>query len=409
MTDATGNTFLSYRRSRADEADLLIAAQHDHGIPTWQDRKDLSESPTGDELRKVLEDSFTSSALLWITPDVQTSDVMRKIEVPIIIKRYRKQDGFFLMPVCAGGTDYKQAAACVDQQLSVENLQKWNLPKVSGNPISESEAVSVAQWILRRRIEAIEKQLDPDSALRISLHTRIRPESQSGTALILDWSDRFDGREARPGTWGGNLLPALRNVSSALQKMGESRGIIVSGPASIPAATALGVAFLAQKRQKIAWNQFTPGRPPQFWTLEEPREHSGCVGRINEQDISANDLAVFVSIAENVGPAFAQTPQSVLPKFRAIVHVAHSSRSRFDIESPAIASDVALTVVETIRKARDDFRPLGVVHLFMAVPLGLAMLIGQLLNTFGPVQTYEHVPTDAVGIYKPAALLHPSI
>jgi hypothetical protein len=36
------------------------------------------------------------------------------------------------------------------------------------------------------------------------------------------------------------------------------------------------------------------------------------------------------------------------------------------------------------------------------------MLIGQLLNTFGLVQTYEHMPVDGVGIYHPAALLRPS-
>jgi hypothetical protein len=37
MTDPTGRSFLSYRRARKDEAALLIAAHHDHGIPTWQD------------------------------------------------------------------------------------------------------------------------------------------------------------------------------------------------------------------------------------------------------------------------------------------------------------------------------------------------------------------------------------
>lgn len=39
MTDPTGRSFLSYRRGRKDEAALLIAAQHDHGIPTWQDTR----------------------------------------------------------------------------------------------------------------------------------------------------------------------------------------------------------------------------------------------------------------------------------------------------------------------------------------------------------------------------------
>ena len=49
MTDPTGRSFLSYRRVRKDEAALLIAAQHDHGIPTWQDIENLGTVPTEDE------------------------------------------------------------------------------------------------------------------------------------------------------------------------------------------------------------------------------------------------------------------------------------------------------------------------------------------------------------------------
>jgi hypothetical protein len=30
-------------------------------------------------------------------------------------------------------------------------------------------------------------------------------------------------------------------------------------------------------------------------------------------------------------------------------------------------------------------------------------------NTFGDVQTYEHIPTDGVGIYRAAAKLLPSV
>ena len=33
------------------------------------------------------------------------------------------------------------------------------------------------------------------------------------------------------------------------------------------------------------------------------------------------------------------------------------------------------------------------------------MLIGQLSNALGPVQTYEHIQTDATGMYEPAAVL----
>ncbi len=66
-------------------------------------------------------------------------------------------------------------------------------------------------------------------------------------------------------------------------------------------------------------------------------------------------------------------------------------------------------IIEALRYARDQYQPRGALHLFLAVPAGLAMLIGQMLNTFGPVQTYEHVPTDAVGRYSPAARLQPAM
>ncbi len=68
MTDPTGRSFLSYRRSRRGEAALLIAAQHDLGIPTWQDVNNLDEVHTEEELRRVLRDPGTANAavcILW--------------------------------------------------------------------------------------------------------------------------------------------------------------------------------------------------------------------------------------------------------------------------------------------------------------------------------------------------------
>ena len=71
------------------------------------------------------------------------------------------------------------------------------------------------------------------------------------------------------------------------------------------------------------------------------------------------------------------------------------------------ATDVALAVQDGMRSARRDYGNIGTVHLFMAAPAGLAVLIGQLLNTFGSVLTYEHLNVDGSGQYKPAALLRP--
>jgi hypothetical protein len=79
-----------------------------------------------------------------------------------------------------------------------------------------------------------------------------------------------------------------------------------------------------------------------------------------------------------------------------------------DIEKPGQAVDIVRAIAEVLRQARDTLQPRGTLHLFLAVPAGLAVFIGQTLNTFGPIQTYEHVGTDAVGLYQPAAVLEPS-
>ena len=407
MTDATGKSFLSYRRSRSSEASLLIAAQHDHGIPTWQDQRDLLETPTGDELRRILADRFTANALLWITPDVESSDVIRKIEVPGILKRVRTEDGFFLIPVCAGGIDYPRAGEVVDQNLSIDNISDWNLRKVKIDPIDAEEAATVARYVLKRRIQAVDRQLENTLPLQVTLHTRTRPTFRPGIALALDWSERFSGRETDSATWQKILLTALREVTTSIRLHGGGRRVLAGGLPSIPAATALGVSFLAQAGQQICWSQYTPGRPEQQWCIEAPRETTGFIAKTTERDITAKDLAVLVSVTEDVEPAFSQTKDS-LPSFRAITRIFSRDQKRFDITSAGQASDIAAIVIEAMRSARQEYRPLGVVHLFMAVPVGLAMLIGQQLNTFGDIQTYEHISTDGVGVYRTAARLQPS-
>ena len=407
MTDASGKSFLSYRSTRANEAALLIAAQHDRGIPTWQDRRDLAETPTGDELRRILADPLTANALLWITPDVESSDIVRKIEVPGILQRVRAEDGFYLVPVCAGGISYAEAGRVVGQ-LSIDNLTDWNLRKVSGDPIDPTEATTIAQYLLKRRIQALDKQLDGPAPFVVTLHTRTRPPFKVGTALALDWSERFVGREAPNATWETFLLPALRDVVDAIRRYGNGRRIVASGLPSIPAATAFGVAFLAQAGVEIAWNQYTPGRSEQLWSIGEPRVQTNFSVKTTERDISSTDLAVLLSVTEDVEPAFVQSA-STLPKFRAITRIFPPAPGRFDIPSAGHASDIAAILIEAIRDTRRAYRPLGAIHLFMAVPVGLAMLIGQQLNTFGEVQTYEHISTDGVGMYMAAATLRPSV
>lgn len=408
MTDATGRSFLSYRRSRLGEARLLIEAQHEVGIPTWQDLSDLDEGHTEAQLREVLSDRMTANALCWLTPDVAGSAVITRTELPAIVQRMERKDGFFMVPVAAGGLDYGEVPRVVGSYVGAHDLGQWNVQKTASDPVAADEAAKIARRILKHRVQAVIRQLPLDAPLRIILNTRKKPAFESGVALALDWTHRFDGRSARPpDAWDTHLVPALETVARACEEYAPGRQMIAEGLCALPASLALGSAFLATRRLPIAWRQVSPKRAPELWSVGATPEPSGFTAEIRPEQTGADDLALLVSVASNVEPALAAS-RSHLPTFRGLVLVTKPGTYPHDLATPGEAADVVRVVVEALRAARHGLQPRGTLHLFLAVPAGLAMMIGQMLNTFGPVQTYEHIGTDAVGSYQPAARLQPS-
>ena len=408
MTDPTGCSFLSYKRSRRDEAALLIQAQHDHGIPTWQDVRNLGSVPTEDEVRRVIADPTTASAVLFITPEVESSTVIREVEVPKIVQRAEVRDGFFVVPVAAGGLDFAKAAEVTSNHLSAQNLSDWNMHKVPAAAIAPGHAADIANRALIQRIEAIHRHLPQGEALRIGLFVRRPPPFKSGTALALDWSARFADKETTPETWRDTLLPALERIAKAIRQHAPGRAVEAFGLPTLPAAAAFGCAFLSTSGLRASWRQIAPGREDQLWTLAQPTEDSGFKVQMTSKEPTARDIAVLVSIADNTEPVFAAS-QRKLPPLRALVHITPPGLYPHLIRTPGEATHVALAVKDGMRAARREYGNIGTAHLFMAVPAGVAMLIGQLLNTFGSVQTYEHVTVDGSGQYRPAALLRPNV
>ena len=408
MTDPTGRSFLSYCRKRHDEAELLIRAQREMGIPTWQDIEDLGEGQTETNLRDVLSAEDTANAILWLTPEVADSDMIRRVEVPAMVRRQARDDGFFILPVAAGGLDYAEAAKPLAGKASLHDLRSWNLQRISNTTLDSSEARRIADRVLRGRLASIHDRLPADEPLRIRLMTRRKPAFEQGWALTLDWSHHFaGGRHAPPGSWNHSLIPALRQVRDAIREVAPGRRVVASGESTLSAATALGSAFLSLDEISLTWQQKSRGTPDQLWNLEAPREASGFQLRQVPRDVRGKNLAVLLSVTDDVSSAFNET--KILPKVRAVLDVRPSASepgafSQFQITNPGQALDIAMTTIEGIRQARAEYRPQRI-HLFMAVPVGLAMLVGQLLNTLGPVQTYEHNDSSAVGRYRRGALL----
>src|SRR5487761_2018478 len=164
------------------------------GIPTWHDLRNLDEAHTDATLRDVLDDPFTANALVWFTPEVKDSPTITRTELPQILDREASNDGFFVIPIAAGGLRREDADTVTGDYLGTRNLKHWNLRKVDADPIAAGDAAAIAERVLERRIRAIHRQLPAGEPLRLTLYTREQPVAAPGLALAIDWTPHFAGR-----------------------------------------------------------------------------------------------------------------------------------------------------------------------------------------------------------------------
>jgi len=401
-TIPSGRSFLSYKRERIAEARHLIRAQQLLGIPTFQDIENLDHGPTEDTLRKVLASSQLASGVVLLTPEVARSQMIHNVEVPLLLRRSRAEDGFAFIGLVAGGLDYGDVPTLFPDGLGAEDLRDWNLEKVERDPLTFADAQHIAALVLQRRLSAIaETTAGP---FNVSLNTRDRPAFDPSFALRLDWSPEFDAGEVTPAWWDSALLPALRTVSKTLVPLARGRGVALSGFLSLPAAATLGTAFIETAGVHADWHQ--AGQPSDAaWSLAAADEAVEADIVVRAGDVRATDLAVLMSLTDDVEQPFGVTRPS-LPALRASVHVTARSLP-LQITTAGQAAGLVRAIRDTVRSARREYRATGTVHIFMAVPVGIAVLLGQLLNTLGPVQTYDF-RADRRPPYSTAALLQPS-
>jgi len=333
------------------------------------------------------------------------------VEAPLIIERHFRNDGFIAIVVAAGGLDYTEVDSVLGSQVGPAYMPAWNICKVIENPIGDMSTAKIANLMLDHRVTAIGKQLGPGEPLGLALSTRSPIMKKPGFPLAADLTHRFDGRLAKPGAWVRHVLPGMRSIRETLQRRAADRPIHCSGQLCLPAAVALGTEFLSVSGLHAIWMQdlTTFGGNQEVWGLDIIPGTTKFVAQSIPANVNATDLALVVSVTHNIMADVCSCFTKDFP-FRAMVHV-HDEPAKSGTHhqlSAAEAVQLAHLAVNRLREAWKTYKVRGTVHLFVAGPAGLAFLIGQLLNGFGNVQTYEHIPI-CQPCYLPAALLQPSM
>jgi hypothetical protein len=401
VTEPTGRVFISYRRTRAEEIANVVLALHERGIPTWQDIHDLEELPTEDEIRSVIRDENTAGGVLWLTPEVRDSPMIRTVEIPELITRANEDSTFFIVPVLAGGLDFTDVDDLFSGIGHADGLRVWNIRKASVD--GSLSPVETAQWVLERRLAVLHRTLLANEPLQIDLYTRARAPLSTGAGLTLDWFDRLDPRPADPQVWTNHLIPAMSAVSETIRTTAPGRRVVARGLASIPAATVLGSSFLTVAGPDVAWMQLTNGQLAE-WGLSDDAASTDRLVKVTAGIAGKKDVAIAISITNDVTAAIAAS--AGLPSFRARVTVGMSASGAQLIENSIEAARLARAIIAAARRARTTYNAVGDIHVFIAGPLGLAVMLGRMLNTFGRVFTYEFLSDELGPRYVLAAVVH---
>jgi len=390
-TDPIGRVFVSYSHTRAREVNRLVAALRCHGVPPWQDVHDLGPHSSEDEIRAILADPSTSGAVLWISPEVATSPFVTGIEVRAMVERARCRDGFYLQLVAAGGLTYAEAGEIASRHLGLTDLRRWNMHQVTGDPASGADTAAVARTVLGLRLAAIHERLDPAAPLTLLLQTRAPMPHGAAQALRLDWSGPFARRRVpQPEVWSNELEPALVAVAESIATRCHGRTVRAEGHLSFGAGAALGYALRETTSIPLTWVQQTDGHRTD-WSLAVKDEERAVEVHPEPHDPAGTAIALLLSCTHSVEDAFAAFRRSHALNLRGVIHVTCPDDGQ---ARKRMTAGQAATVARHTRLALDEMRTTwglvgGDLHLFMAGPVGLAVLIGQLLNTWGPITVYE--------------------
>ncbi len=207
---------------------------------------------------------------------------------------------------------------------------------------------------------------------------------------VLDWSKYFERKSRKIASvevWQQELLPELTSLQKKIRESGTVRLIKLEGSACLSAGVALGWAFPEVAGYTIEL-QPRMGQKTAPWRTDVSVEQNFKLNA-KDSEIQGNGsgLAVKFNIVADVTGDLNKYISESKTQFKASLELSPKNGIGENITKESAIGYVrdAKRLMREVARKYDVDR----VHLFFAGPLGVAIFLGQLLNTMPEVQCYE--------------------
>ena len=389
--------FLSYKREDAQQVKCLQQHLKARGVRAWRDVTDLPLGGfTEHEIVQAIKQE-SDAFVIYITPECLQSDFIWDIEVHAALQRWEQDQAFNIIPILQGVTlDQIQPNSAVRGYRSLTQFNAVPLPDPNHDKEQfNKELRSIVERILKATYALRLQRIGADRTYEphINFHTFHYEPPTPSLDLDLDWTELFEGKDEVPtgDEWEDILLPALDDVKNMLSAKTPSRKLHVYLNARLPAAIALGAAIPAVAHLELllqsdhgTWStKGTPTDPSPLRIL--PFHEKG----------DAHSALVEIAISRNTAPGIAQS----LPA----LHISYKHHLRFEPKDELPGTDAvkdashALAMAQQIGKelrSLCDNKGISHLHLFAALPVELAVMVGHQLNALCAVTLYHYRNSD---------------
>lgn len=231
-----------------------------------------------------------------------------------------------------------------------------------------------------------ERQLHAGPARTVVSIATLKPDPIAHQAHhALDWVDRFDGPDAyrkrrpkSPATWA-ELQTEIENIPGHL---GGAANVVITGSLRQATAFAVGAALRMVTNTDLAVVQ-----RGQLWSSDSPYDTPGAP-TITSHDLELGaDLGVVIEIATPItSDVLSFLRDRDIPVGRLVVLTAPGGPRDNAVRGPADACALAVSIRDAVRREVHGYSRL---HLFLAGPMGLALLLGHRWNRVAPTTIYE--------------------
>lgn len=401
--DRPATVFLSYARRDADAVKDIQLRLKVRGIQCWRDVDDMLVGVhTETEIVRAIEHDADAVAL-FLTPSFLQSDFIWRVEVPAALRRQKADPHFHIIPILLGVSFAEVRKFCYNRNLT--DVSGFNGLLLSGNGVvltpeeenkKRNEAarrILQAAFALRLRRNNADRNYEPTLFLR----TFVFAPATTSLDLFLDWLQLMYEKEqtATLQEWDEILWPALLDVKHIISEKVSSQRIHLYVKGILPVAIALGFVFRESARitlllegQKETWS--TETSPSE----KEPLGNEWIYHNQREPHVAVIEVATSRSTKQGVAATLLKT--GLTPEYH--IRLTTSEFSRESVRDAAHARAIARQMSQICQNLCDE-RGVTHMHLFVAIPVELAVLIGHQLNALCPITLYEFNSDEKV--YQP--------